>query len=348
VLQQFRQVTSSASQNDSEDTSTSRGIDCIGWGLNLSRDRASKLKDSAALNAENNRQAHTTDGWDRDTREVSVDELLDKIASIQKAYVPDELPDVLARIDVVSLFPRLPLLPLLPAAAYRFGKHPSAELFSNHQSLDAALHGSTENSYNDLDILLLSGQGGTTRLVLYDSLNIGNVEIPSEWQLNKVKCLQHASHPYSYSHMFLAELGSGHGNSPESQLALIPLSLHFMETRGNYLQIISSKTAQLELLLQYLSECLFAMQYHFNHAIELPRRFMSLIKETLEEKNETTTLVQLLYHLAATGDCPPVLKEWLVDEVAERVSTILLWREKMLMIDYSRVIKDGINRLEPD
>jgi len=147
VLQQFRQVISSAPEN--------KGIDCIGWGLNLSRDRAAKLREAAALNAECNQTARTTDNWDRSTQEVSVDELLDKIAGIQKANVPDELPDVLARIDVVSLFPRLPLLPLLPAAAYRFGRHPAAELFSSHQSLDAALHGSTETSYNDLDILLL-------------------------------------------------------------------------------------------------------------------------------------------------------------------------------------------------
>ena len=46
---------------------------------------------------------------------------------------------------------------------------------------------------------------------------------------------------------------------------------------------------------------------------------MSFVNETLEEKKEAT-LVQNLYHLAVTGNCPPTIKEWLVDELTERVS----------------------------
>lgn len=321
VLQQFRQVTSSV-QDTVGDDSTSRAIDCIGWGMNLSRDRVTKLKARAKKNAEASTRLPFLDDWAQDNQAPSIDDLLDRMAGSQKTNLPDDLPDMLARIDAVALFPKLPVLSLLPPAAYRSGKHPAAELFSNHQSLDAALHGSTEDSYNDLDILLLSGHGGTTRLVLYDSLNIGNVDLPTAWQISKIKCLQHYSHPYSYSHMFLTKLDFGGESAHGPRIALIPLSLKFVETRGNYLQIISSKTAQLELLLQYMSECLFALQYHWNHAMDLPKRFMGLINETLADKKEDATLVQLLYHLAATGDCPPVLKEWLTDEVAERVSFI--------------------------
>lgn len=320
VLQQFRQVTSSARESHDEDGLISREIDCIGWGMNLSRDRSKKLRERARKKLETSNRLSFLDDWDRESQVPSIDDLLDRMAGSQKA-MPDELPDMLARIDAIALFPKLPIIPLLPPAAYRSGKHPAAELFSSHQSLDAALHGSTEDSYNDLDVLLLSGHGGTIRLVLYDSLNIGSVELPTAWQISKVKILQHCSHPYSYSHMFLTEIEIRGDKVHGSRIALISLSLKFMETRGSYLQIISSKTAQLELLLQYMSECLFTLQYHWNHATDLPKRFMNLINETLEEKREDATLVQLLYHLAATGDCPPILKEWLTDEVAERVSS---------------------------
>lgn len=290
--------------------------------MNLPKDRSMKLREMTKQNDEAISHPSTFSYWEQHTPAPSIDDLLDRMAGSERSNMPDELPDMLARIDAVSLFPRLPILPLLPPAAYRNGKHPAAELFSTYQSLDSALHGSTEDSYNDLDILLLSGHSGSTRLVLYDSLNIDNVELPSTWHTNKVKCLQHCSHPYSYSHMFLTEMEFGGGGSGGPRIALTPLSLKFLESHGSYLQIISSKTAQLELLLQYMSECLFALQYHWNHALDLPKRFMSLISETLEEKNESATLVQLLYHLAATGDCPPILKEWLTDEVAERVSPV--------------------------
>ena len=45
---------------------------------------------------------------------------------------------------------------------------------------------------------------------------------------------------------------------------------------------------------------------------------MRNIGETLAEKGEGG-LVQSLYHLCVTGNCPPAIKEWLVNELTESV-----------------------------
>lgn len=44
---------------------------------------------------------------------------------------------------------------------------------------------------------------------------------------------------------------------------------------------------------------------------------MRVVGETLAEQEEMG-LVESLYHLAATGHCPPTIKEWLVEQLTER------------------------------
>jgi hypothetical protein len=90
--------------------------------------------------------------------------------------------------------------------------------------------------------------------------------------------------------------------------------------------------------VQYVGECLTALSYHWKHAKELPAKFMDNVNEELAEKNEPN-LARSLYHLAATGDCPPTLKEWLVDILAERVSS--MGSMDGLFTDECRAIKDG-------
>lgn len=52
---------------------------------------------------------------------------------------------------------------------------------------------------------------------------------------------------------------------------------------------------------------------------ELPSRFLRNINETLAEKEDNRDIVQALYHSVATGHTFPSVKEWLVDELSERV-----------------------------
>jgi anaphase-promoting complex subunit 4 len=51
---------------------------------------------------------------------------------------------------------------------------------------------------------------------------------------------------------------------------------------------------------------------------DLPGKFLRNINETLGEKGNRD-LVQALYHSVATGHTFPAVREWLVDELSERV-----------------------------
>jgi anaphase-promoting complex subunit 4 len=260
----------------------------------------------------------TSDNWNCRHDSASLDDFLERVHDLEKIEIPLHLSEQLARIDISSSMVKLPALPLLPPAAYKNGDHPAAELFSSQISLDAGLYSTGSHSINALEALLLAQDNGQIRLILYDALSIGNVSLPADWKSSKVSFRQCTSHPFSNTYMFLVDLPSTNG---QTKTALVPLSLRFLHSSGSQLHLIESKIAQLEILVQYIGECLLAFHHHWKHANELPSRFMDGVNETLAEKTEPT-LAQSLFHLAATGDCPDTLKEWLVDILAERVSVM--------------------------
>jgi anaphase-promoting complex subunit 4 len=324
VLQYFKQVTTAGQNSTSNETTKPLNVTCVGWSLNFidvpsmkaktGGTRDSSIDDTLNVSIED----LTTDHWRDDHQSVTLDDFLDRLPDLEKIEIPLGLPEHISRVDITSMLPKLPALPLLPPAAYKHGDHPAAELFSSQMSMDPLLHGTRFSELlNGLDTLLLAQDDGTVRLVFYDSLSIGTIALPTSWTIQSPHFSKHASHPFSRSHMFLAELRPQ--GTVASRTVLIPLSLRFMQSAGSHLHMIEHKTAQLETLVQYVNECLLAISHHWAHAKDLPGRFMANINETLAEKKEPS-LVQSLFHLAVSGDCPPTLKEWLVDILAERVS----------------------------
>ncbi|QDS77693.1 hypothetical protein FKW77_003762 [Venturia effusa] len=322
VLQHFKQVTAASKQSAIKEPDTPVNVACIGWGLNFIdvpsvKAKIGKSRGPAPGGISNSAiEGLTTDHWSDDHDPVSLDDFLDRVPDEDKVEVPLDLPEQISRIDITELLPKLPALPLLPPAAYKHGDHPAAELFSSQSSMDPLLHGAkSSETLNGLDALLLAHSNGTVRLVFYDSLSIGSISMPATWNIKDPRFFKHASHPFSRSHMLLAQVDPEESSS--SKTVLMPLSLRFMQSAGSHLHMIEHKTAQLETLVQYVKECLLAISHHWSHAKELPGKFMANINETLAEKHEPS-LVQSLFHLAVTGDCPPTLKEWLVDILAER------------------------------
>jgi anaphase-promoting complex subunit 4 len=331
VLQHFRQPSLSGKSKD--DSDASGGVTCVGWGLNFIDVEAVKKKTGVkghnGTTSSNPFDGLTSDDWNNHREEASLHDFLERMPDAEKIDIPLDLPEQLARVDISNSLVKLPALPLLPPAAYKLGDHPAAELFSSQISLDAALYSNSSQNINALEALLLAQDRGLVRLILYDALSIGSVQLPPDWQLSNVNFRKCAFHPFSSAYMFLVDIPSDGG---QTKTALVPLSLRFLHSSGSQLHIIESKTAQLEILVQYVGECLLALHHHWKHAKELPSRFMENVNETLAEKNEPD-LVQSLFHLAATGDCPATLKEWLVDILAERVSTAV----DLLMATLTRV-----------
>lgn len=100
---------------------------------------------------------------------------------------------------------------------------------------------------------------------------------------------------------------------------VVPLDLRLVSNAGRYLSLLASKSTQMQSILQYLRQVQGEMYCEFKVAQDLPRKFIRSIEETLKEKCDCTW-THAAYHLVVTGNCLPQVKEWLVDELGERVN----------------------------
>lgn len=147
---------------------------------------------------------------------------------------------------------------------------------------------------------------------IYDSFHIGVFHV-GPWE-SAFELLKHASHPYSSTHALLYFTQyDGRDN-----LILVPLDLRMIPETGNYLSLIASKSTQLQMLLRYLIATQIQIYKEFSTSQDLPKRFIANIEEALQEKNQCN-FVTAAFHLVATGDCYEAMREWLVDELGERV-----------------------------
>ncbi len=85
----------------------------------------------------------------------------------------------------------------------------------------------------------------------------------------------------------------------------------------------------------------------FKASQDLPSRFMANIEETLEGSSDYKW-TQAAYHLVVTGDCHPEVKDWLVDQLGERVRSNFQHNAEFPCINtIVRAISDGRKPLPP-
>ena len=258
-------------------------ICCLGWGFN-----AIDLAQTAQPN-------ETFQGWHR------LDDLLRSSASPLAADLPSDLPTELAFLDLDGVLPKLSVLP--PSGR-------DDEVFSTRSSLDSVFHPSRREASRKADALVTAFEDGTLHLSVYDFFEIGSFELGKR---HGVKL--HFSHPDSSMHGLLVSDRVPIG----ARLSLLPLDLQLVSDTGKYLSLIASKSTQLQNILRYIGTTHDQMLAEFTTSQDLPRKFMRNIEETLHERDEGS-FIGTMYHLIATGDCTPSIREWLVDELGERVS----------------------------
>ena len=105
-----------------------------------------------------------------------------------------------------------------------------------------------------------------------------------------------------------------------SMLTFLPMDLRFIGTSDGHLSLLAAKSTQLQNLLRYVNQVQSLMKLEYKSTQDLPQRFLGNVNESLAEKYKCD-VVHAMYHQVATGHTYPVMKEWLVDELAERVST---------------------------
>ena len=159
---------------------------------------------------------------------------------------------------------------------------------------------------------------GQVHLSIYDSFIIGSFDLPkasSPSGTSDHHLVLHASHPTLSTHTLLLYSPS----NPQGGFTFLPVDLRFVCSSDGYLPLLASKLTQLQNLLRYIHQIQGLMALEWKSIQDLPQRFLSNVNESLAEKNQGD-IVSALYHSVTTGHTFPVVKEWLVDELTERVS----------------------------
>ena len=294
----------------SRDESEGARVKCIGWGLNFIDVEAVKSRTKKAAR----RFDLSTEEWDEAKGSADVEDFLQRQPDLNALVCAPDLPDQLAVMDVETLLPKLPAIPLPPALPFMRILQVDSGAFSSQAEVDALLHSHHLKDYNSVDMFIRCSERGTVHPSIYNSLETVTVSLPPAWNIESAPLL-HTSHPYGCSHSLL--MRTTNPNSQTRNITFVPLTLNFIPSAGIYLQLIASKTSQLQNLLLYITQCLQRIRTFFKHATDLPSKFMMNISETLEEKDQGD-LTTNLFHLACTGACPPLIREWLVDELAEQ------------------------------
>ncbi|KAL5115682.1 hypothetical protein ACEQ8H_006394 [Pleosporales sp. CAS-2024a] len=290
-------------------------IKCIGWALNFINVDAVKRRTGVKKKSGDSDVfgQPTTEDWDAFKDDTTMEDFLSRQPDLQTLDIAPDLPDQLAMMDMESLLPKLPAIPTPPVLPFMRISQADSGAFSSQVEVDALLHSSHLRDHNSVDMLIRCSDKGTVHPSMYDSKETVNIHLPPTWNMKSTPLL-HASHPYSCSHGLVMRTTST--TTQQSKLAFVPLTLNFIPSAGIYLHLIASKTSQLQNLVLYITQTLQRMRTFFKHSTDLASKFMLNISETLHEK-DLGDLTTNLFHLACTGNCPALIKEWLTDELAE-------------------------------
>ena len=167
----------------------------------------------------------------------------------------------------------------------------------------------------EVSVFLVGTGSGDVHLSIYDSLAIGTFKYqPSD--AGNLRLAQHASHRDVPTHTLLFR------PADPKALEIVPMDLSFVASSPINLSLLASKLTTLQKLMRYVRQCLLHMQVEYKNSRELPSRFLASVQEDLERaENGPRDIVSALYHTLVTGHTYEAVREWLVDSLAERVSS---------------------------
>ena len=223
----------------------------------------------------------------------------------------DYFPRRLALIDVEADLPRLSLLPHTQDIHGVNGSSP--DLFSTQEAVDRVFD-TDDTSSNTIDVITAAWTDANLTITIPNFLS----EPPSPTPFPPNATLTaHTSHATSSGHALIT-------TTPTHQLSLTILYLNPLRECTYYFALITRLTSHLQTVSTYILQTLLASRAAHRTATELPSRFISIIRENLQEDNEHTArrgkpdLDAAFYHTASLGDLHPVLREWLADVLQDR------------------------------
>ena len=179
----------------------------------------------------------------------------------------------------------------------------------------------TTGSTDSADVLMVGFEDGTIHLSIYDCFEIGSFNLHQAARgFHSCRPLLHCFHPLSTTQLLVV----GDKVDGQEQLHVVPLDLRLISNARRYLSLLASKSTQLHNVLRYIHQVQGQIYSDFKASQDLPRKFISNMEETLREQSDCSW-IQAAYHLVVTGHCSAEVKEWLVDQLGERVCQIVLW-----------------------
>ena len=177
--------------------------------------------------------------------------------------------------------------------------------------MDSIFQTPTTSSTDSAALRIVGFEDGTVHLSSYDFFEIGTFNmVPASRATDVCKPIIHCSHPFSTTHTVLVSIGD--------DLRVVPIDLRLISRAGRYLSSLASKATQLQNILRYLRQVQKQLHGDFKASQDLPKRFIGNIEDDLRA-NSDCTWEQAAYHLVVTGNCHSEVKEWLVDQLGERV-----------------------------
>lgn len=166
----------------------------------------------------------------------------------------------------------------------------------------------------EVSVLIAGTDTSSVHLSIYDSFSIGTFKYQPPNEPDNLQLAAHASHRAVSTHTLLFR--------PEDKgvLEIVPMDLSFVASSPINLSLLASKLTTLQKLLRYVRQCFLHMQVEYGNSRELPSRFLASVQEDLRgSENGPRDIVAALYHTLVTGHTYEVVREWLVDSLAERV-----------------------------
>ncbi|KAI1180084.1 anaphase-promoting complex, cyclosome, subunit 4-domain-containing protein [Nemania sp. FL0916] len=271
-------------------------ITCIGWAQNL----AGKHPASAAA-----AQSSFIKTWEQ---------LAQQGLDISKKKPAADLPRELTFLEIETALPKLSPL---PASG---GSGDDTFVFTTRASLEFLFRPFSQEDSDKVDVMIVGTNDGQIHISIYDSFVIGSFRYslpPSFGQQAGLQLCETASHLELSTHTLVFKPSSG---EKSKTLYLVPIDLTFIHSSPENLSLIASKTTTLQKLLRYAKQVQVHMLHEWQSTRELPGRFLNSINQTLREAETygELNIGQAMYHSVVTGHTFPEVKEWLVDQLAER------------------------------
>ncbi|KAM0334150.1 hypothetical protein ACHAQA_001170 [Verticillium albo-atrum] len=264
----------------------------IGWACNT------------VVKADRRRQEPQTASW----RHVLAEELgtLGEPAAL-------DLPRELTFLDVESSLPKLSPLPSASA-----GEGEDAMVFTLRTGIDFLFRPFNAAESDEVFVMVVGTSDGRLHLSIYDSFVIGDFRytLPSSmYKPGVLQLVHHAANPAFSTHSLVLK----HPADDDRAIYLVPMDLPFIPSSPINLALLASKLTTLQKLLRYVKQTQLHTQVEYNNTRELPGKFLRSIQEDLQSaESGPKDIVQALFHTVVTGHTHEVVREWLVDQLAER------------------------------